>query len=85
MNISIAAENDPFSSLEVMYYLNHLIKKASNKKELGHDINEIIQTQQPILHHEKWDIDTINFNLNNARLYPEPTWSLKSYLYNQNQ
>ncbi|MCD7230607.1 plasmid mobilization protein, partial [Acinetobacter baumannii] len=46
-------------------------------KELGHDIDEIIQTQQPILHHEKWDIDTINFNLNNARLYPEPDMEFK--------
>jgi len=72
-----SCSNEPFSSPEVMHYLNHLIKKASNKKELGHDINEIIQTQQPILHHEKWDIDTINFNLNNARLYPEPDMEFK--------
>ena len=72
-----SCSNEPFSSPEVMHYLNHLIKKAYNKKELGHDIDEIIQTQQPILHHEKWDIDTINYNLNNARLYPEPDMEFK--------
>lgn len=69
--------DEHFSSLEVMHYLNHLIKKASNKKELGHDIDEIVKTQEPILHHEKWNIDTINFNLQNARLYPEPEMEFK--------
>ncbi|MFH4122441.1 plasmid mobilization protein, partial [Acinetobacter baumannii] len=29
-----SCSNEPFSSPEVMHYLNHLIKKASNKKEL---------------------------------------------------
>ncbi len=30
-----SCSNEPFSSPEVMHYLNHLIKKASNKKELA--------------------------------------------------
>jgi hypothetical protein len=72
-----SCSNDAFSSLEVMHYLNHLIKKASNKKELGHDIDHIIQTQEAILHHEEWDIHTINAQLREARLYPEPDMAFK--------
>lgn len=72
-----SCSNDAFSSLEVMHYLNHLIKKASNKKELGHDIDHIVQTQEPILHHEEWEIHTINAQLREARLYPEPDMAFK--------
>lgn len=72
-----SCSNETFSSPEVMYYLNHLIKKASNKKELGHDIDHIVQTQEPILHYEQWNIDSINYNLQNARLYPEPEMEFK--------
>ena len=72
-----SCSSEAFSSLEVMHYLNHLIKKASNKKELGHDIDHIVQTQEPILHHEEWEIHTINAQLREARLYPEPDMAFK--------
>lgn len=72
-----SCSNEAFNSLEVMHYLNHLIKKASNKRELGHDIDHIVQSQESILHHEDWNIENINFHLQNARLYPEPAMTFK--------
>ncbi|EXC31528.1 plasmid mobilization domain protein, partial [Acinetobacter baumannii 99063] len=44
-----SAENNPFSSLEVMYYLNYLIKNATNKDKLKNDLNEIIKNQGLVL------------------------------------
>ena len=70
-------ENDPFSSLEVMYYLNHLIKKAKNKDELSKDLVEIIKTQQPIIENEGWNINQINRKLYHAQDNPTPCFEFR--------
>lgn len=67
-----SAENHPFSSLEVMYYMNHVLKKAKNKDELSKDLIEIIKTQQPILENEGWNINQINQKLHHAQNNPAP-------------
>lgn len=64
--------NDTFSSLEVMYYLNHVLKKAKNKDELSKDLIAIIKTQQPILENEGWNINQINQKLHHAQNNPAP-------------
>lgn len=72
-----SSSNEAFSSIEVMHYLNHLIKKASNRKELDPDFREIIRAQQAILQHEKWNIDAINFNLQTSKHHPDPEIEFK--------
>jgi len=64
--------NEPYSSLEVMYYVNHLLKKAKNKDELNEDLATIIKTQTPILGQENWNINKINQNLHHAQDHPAP-------------
>ncbi|WP_347454232.1 MobA/MobL family protein (plasmid) [Acinetobacter sp. ANC 7454] len=71
--------NEPYSSLEVMYYLNQLIKKAKNKEELTKDFEKIINTQTPILEQEKWNIKKINQNLLHAQDYPTPYIEFRVY------
>ncbi len=71
--------NEPYSSLEVMYYLNQLIKKAKNKEELTKDFEKIINTQTPILEQEKWNIKKINQNLLHAQDYPTPYIEFRLY------
>jgi hypothetical protein len=70
-------ENDPFSSLEVMYYLNHLVKKAKNKDELSKDLVEIIKNQEPILQNEGWNINQINRKLYHAQDNPTPCFEFR--------
>lgn len=65
-----SALDEPFSSPEVMYYLNHLAKKAKNKHELSKDLTEIVKIQEPLLLHEGWNIDQINRKLDQAKNYP---------------
>ncbi|MFX6163603.1 MobA/MobL family protein [Acinetobacter baumannii] len=67
-----SAENHPFSSLEVMYYLNYLAKKAKNQKELKQDFNEIIKTQKPMLQNEHWNLNRMDYQLKNSLKYPDP-------------
>jgi hypothetical protein len=62
-----SAENHPFSSLEVMYYLNYLVKNQKNKEKLQKDFSEIIKTQEPILHQEGWNIHNMNQKLKRFR------------------
>lgn len=71
--------NEPYSSLEVMYYLNQLIKKAKNKEELTKDFEKIINTQTSILEQEKWNIKKINQNLLHAQDYPTPYIEFRVY------
>ena len=69
--------NEPYSSLEVMYYLNHLAKKAKNKKELEQDFNEIIKTQKPKLQDEHWNLSRMDNQLQNSLRYPDPQIEFK--------
>ncbi|HAV5269694.1 TPA: plasmid mobilization protein [Acinetobacter baumannii] len=64
--------NEPYTSLEVMYYLNYLVKKAKNQKELHQDFNEIIKTQKPILQAEHWNLNKMDYQLKNSLQYPDP-------------
>ncbi|HBM1002491.1 MobA/MobL family protein [Acinetobacter variabilis] len=64
--------NEPYTSLEVMYYLNYLVKKAKNQKELNQDFNEIIKTQKPILQAEHWNLNKMDYQLKNSLQYTDP-------------
>ena len=72
-----SCSNDPFSSLEVMYYVNHIVKKAKNKQELSKDLTEIMNTQEPILQNEDWNIHQITKNLHQAQHDPRPMFEFK--------
>lgn len=72
-----STENSPFSSLEVMYYLNHLNKNAKNKKELKKDIDEILEQQKPILQQEHWDMYSMNRELQNSEYHSAPCFTFK--------
>ncbi|KCY67396.1 mobA domain protein [Acinetobacter baumannii 756476] len=60
-----------------MYYLNHLAKKAKNKKELEQDFNEIIKTQKPKLQDEHWNLSRMDNQLQNSLCYPDPQVDFK--------
>ncbi|AZM39732.1 plasmid mobilization protein [Acinetobacter baumannii] len=64
--------NKPYTSLEVMYYLNYLAKKAKNQKELKQDFNEIIKTQKPMLQTEHWNLNKMDYQFKNSLQYPDP-------------
>lgn len=64
--------NEPYTSLEVIHYLNYLAKKAKNQKELHQDFNEIIKTLKPILQAEHWNLNKIDYQLKNSLQYPDP-------------
>ena len=64
--------NEPYTSLEVMHYLNYLAKKAKNQKELKQDFNEIIKTQKPMLQTEHWNLNRMDYQLKNSLEYPDP-------------
>ena len=72
-----SAENNPFSSLEVMYYLNYLIKNAKNKDKLKNDLNEIIKNQGPILKQEAWSIYEMNEKLEDSRRNSTPCFEFE--------
>ena len=72
-----SAENHPFSSLEVMYYLNYLIKNAKNKDTLKNDLNEIIKNQGPILKQEAWSIYEMNEKLEDSRRNSTPCFEFE--------
>ena len=72
-----SAENHPFSSLEVMYYLNYLIKNAKNKDKLKNDLNEIIKNQGPILKQEAWSIYEMNEKLEDSRRNSTPCFEFE--------
>ena len=72
-----SAENHPFSSLEVMYYLNYLIKNAKNKDTLKNDLNEIIKNQGPILQKEGWSIHEMNETLEDSRRNGTPCFEFE--------
>jgi len=72
-----SAENNPFSSLEVMYYLNYLIKNAKNKDTLKNDFNEIIKNQGPILQKEGWPIYEMNQTLEDSRRNGTPCFEFE--------
>ncbi|UQL81868.1 MobA/MobL family protein (plasmid) [Acinetobacter baumannii] len=72
-----SAENNPFSSLEVMYYLNYLIKNATNKDKLKNDLNEIIKNQGPILKQEAWSIYEMNEKLEDSRRNSTPCFEFE--------
>ena len=72
-----SAENNPFSSLEVMYYLNYLIKNAKNKKELENDIAAIVKAQNPIIESERWNTQQMTRKFNDAQDYPTPSIEFK--------
>lgn len=72
-----SAENNPFSSLEVMYYLNYLIKNAKNKDKLKNDLNEIIKNQGPILKQEAWSIYEMNEKLEDSKRNSTPCFEFE--------
>ena len=74
-----SAENNPFSSLEVMYYLNYLIKNAKNKEKLKHDFNEIIKIQEPILTQEGWNLHEMNRTLKDSQHNSTPCFEFEVY------
>ena len=95
-----SAENHPFSSLEVMYYLNYLVKNQKNKEKLKKDFSEIIKTQEPILHQEGWNLQNMNrklrdsehnstpcfeFEVHSQPKYPLPTQNKPSKLVQSEQ
>lgn len=69
--------SEPYSSLEVMYYLNHVAKKAKNPKELEQDLQEIITTQKPILQAEHWNLRKMDNQLQNSLRYSDPQIEFK--------
>ena len=75
-----SALNEPFSSPEVMYYLNHLVKKAKNKQELDKDLTEIMNTQEPILQNEGWNIRQMTQKLHHAQNDSRPMFEFQVQL-----
>ena len=74
-----SAENHPFSSLEVMYYLNYLVKNQKNKEKLQKDFSEIIKTQEPILQQEGWNIHNMNRKLRDSEHNSTPCFEFEVY------
>ncbi|MHA3053669.1 MobA/MobL family protein [Acinetobacter sp. ANC 4640] len=72
-----SCSNDPFSSLEVMHYVNHIVNKAKNKQELAKDLTEIMNTQEPILQNEGWDIHQMTQKLHHAQHDPSPMFEFQ--------
>ena len=72
-----SAENHPFSSLEVMYYLNYLVKNQKNKEKLKKDFSEIIKTQEPILQQEGWNIHNMNRKLRDSEHNSTPCFEFE--------
>ncbi|MCD0189466.1 MobA/MobL family protein [Acinetobacter sp. PW68] len=72
-----SAENHPFSSLEVMYYLNYLVKNQKNKEKLEKDFSEIIKTQEPILHQEGWNLQNMNRKLRDSEHNSTPCFEFE--------
>jgi hypothetical protein len=80
-----SCSNEPFSSPEVMHYLNHLIKKATTKKnwatistKLFKPSNRSCITKNGISIPSIIISTTLGYTQNR-------TWNLKSYPYGQNQ
>ena len=74
-----SAENHPFSSLEVMYYLNYLVKNQKNKEKLEKDFSEIIKIQEPILHQEGWNLNNMNRKLRDSEHNSTPCFEFEVY------
>lgn len=55
--------NDPYSSLEVMHYLNFMARKAKNQVKIKPDIQQIAEYQKPILAAEKWNMHRMDYEL----------------------
>ncbi|EEY91408.1 MobA/MobL family protein [Acinetobacter junii SH205] len=72
-----SCSNDPFSSIEVMHYVNHIVNKAKNKQELAKDLTEIMNTQEPILQNEGWDIHQMTQKLHHAQHDPSPMFEFQ--------
>ncbi|MDV5263264.1 plasmid mobilization protein, partial [Acinetobacter baumannii] len=64
-------------SLEVMYYLNYLIKNAKNKEKLEKDFSEIIKIQEPILHQEGWNLNNMNRKLRDSEHNSTPRFEFE--------
>ncbi len=60
-----------------MYYLNYLIKNATNKDKLKNDLNEIIKNQGPILKQEAWSIYEMNEKLEDSRRNSTPCFEFE--------
>ena len=72
-----SCSNDPFSSLEVMHYVNHLAQKAKNKQEMDKDLTEIVKTLEPILQNEGWNIHQMTQKLHHAQHDPRPVFEFQ--------
>ena len=72
-----SCSNDPFSSLEVMHYVNHLAQKAKNKQEMDKDLTEIVKTLEPILQNEGWNIHQMTQKLHHAQHDPRPMFEFQ--------
>ena len=72
-----SCSNDPFSSIEVMHYVNHIVNKAKNKQELAKDLTEIMNTQEPILQNEGWNIHQMTQKLHHAQHDPSPMFEFQ--------
>ena len=72
-----SCSNEPYCTLEVMYYVNYLLKKAKNRKELENDIVAIVKAQNPIIESEKWNTQQMTRKFNDAQDYPTPSIEFK--------
>ena len=72
-----SCSHEPYSTPEVMYYVNYLLKKAKNKKELENDIVAIVKAQNPIIDSERWNTQEMIRRFNHAQDYPSPSIEFK--------
>ncbi|MFW1752644.1 MobA/MobL family protein [Acinetobacter baumannii] len=72
-----SCSNEPYSTPEVMYYVNYLFKKAKNRKELENDIVAIVKAQNPIIESEMWNTQEMNRKLKHAQYYPTASIEFK--------
>lgn len=55
--------DEPYSSLEVIYYLNYIAKKTKALEDVKPVIYEIITQQNLNFKNESWNADVMNYNL----------------------
>ena len=61
--------NEPFSSVEVVHYLKYLNQRAKDREKIKEDLNEIIKIQIPILQHEDWNLEYMDYELQSSIRY----------------
>ena len=56
--------SDPYSSLEILYYLNYIANKAKDLKAVKPTLDEILIQQKPILVAEQSNLNDVYYELN---------------------